>query len=155
MAGGTLSIWMDIMFFGFILSLVLGFLNPYVTKTQKEKARKLSMGEGGQGEGNSVFYRNRMADVVYFLADLIILASATTAFAIEDFVDFARWFSEGPLGVMVVVAITIITIISMSIIYLVVMCIGESVAARLLVAYYMDRYGVILIDKSRSGGGLF
>lgn len=139
----TLPIWASIIIFGVILAAFFGYMNPYVPKDQKLKARRAKYSD--EGEDNSITYRIRLDGFFYVLVSTFVAIAATVAFVFEDFSNFAKGLGGGVAGKILAIVFMFFGLFVVDLFTLAVECVSEDLAVADAKKYYQKRYGVKLL----------
>ncbi|MBQ3474103.1 hypothetical protein IJH24_01605 [Candidatus Saccharibacteria bacterium] len=148
MPGDPLPVWMSIFLSGIILTIIVGFINPYVPKDQKDKAKELKSSEQREVEDYFIVYKVRIAESSYLYVIIIIVLASLVTFAMRDFSFVAlNYFGGGVLGYIIAGILTFAGVVLANFILMTVLVVVEDIAIEELKDFYQTHYDVITVSS--------
>ena len=138
----TFPIWAAILIFGMIALFLVGWLNVYIPKDQKEKAKRIGIGKIRDGETATIKCKNRSTGAWCILLPTAVAVAASVMFFIEDFSVLAHAIHDGAIGYITATLIFFFQFILAGALLLMVLYFGEVMSEQDLRSYYKSRYGV-------------
>ncbi len=138
----TFPIWAAILLFGMIALFFVGWLNVYVPKDQKEKARRISIGKIRDGEIASIKCKNHSTGAWCFLLPTAIAVAASVLFFIEDFTTLAHAIHGGVIGYVTAALIFFFQFVLADMLLFAMLFFGEVLSEQDIRSYYKSRFGV-------------
>lgn len=143
MVKGTLPVWMAILIFGFTFAALFGFINHYVPKEQKEKA-KMVKNDSSPGVDFFIEYNTRVSQLWYVFVGLVVSGASLIAFIMEDFdVIEEKIAASGAVGFFATIIILILALIFVTFLVTAIACLGETFAIEETKDHYWRAYGAI------------
>lgn len=146
MVGSTLPSWTTILLSGSIFLIVFGYINHYVPKDQKEKAKALKESSSYFSEDRCIKYGTRVNPLCYcIIAALISMVTIIVFFVTGDSVLVNGIIeSLGLFGYIINVLAAIIVFFLLSLFLIILACVGETVAVNEDRDHYWRVYGVFM-----------
>ncbi len=149
MVKGTLPVWMAILIFGFTFAALFGFINHYVPKEQKEKA-KMVKNDSSPGVDFFIEYNTRVSQLWYVFVGLVVSGASMIAFIMEDFdVIEEKIAASGAVGFFATIIILILALVFVAFIVTAIACLGETFAIEETKDHYWRAYSVVAVSKKR------
>ena len=146
MSGSSLSIWAIILIVGVLTVFSMGCYNPFITKVDKERAKKLSKKENVPKDKCCIEMKFHFDGIAYVLATLTFSAAALISFLIEDFTYFKNTFFVSGFWGYVLAALSILAaMMVVDLVLLVIPMVAESKTVSSIANQYSRRYGVEVI----------
>ena len=150
MASRTFPIWAAILIFGAVALFLIGYLNVFIPKEQREKARRIGAGKKRKDETSTVVCDYRIMGSWYFVLPGLVSAAAAVMFFIEDFMVLASFIAEGRIvGYVVAGLIFLIAFFLIGGLLFLIPILGESTSFRDTRAFYWSNYGIKVVEKER------
>ncbi len=144
MSGSSLPVWVTIYLCGVLFVGIVSFINPYVPKDQKLKAK--------EKETREIYYRTRLVETFGIVVGIMIVIATIVAFIVEDYSYLVESFGGGILGHIIGVSLIIIGFFIGEIILIIEVILIEDIVIEDIKDFYLTRYDVIVmsIEEIRS-----
>lgn len=143
----TLPVWLMILLSGLMVLALIGYINIYVPKSQKQKAKCISLEELDAPDAQIIYYDVRIHTTWYLILSTIISVLSVVYFIIEDYMKVVNSFRVGIFGHLIGVFLVLILFFVSDLTLLIVPWMTGEYAIRETEKYYSYHYGVSLMGK--------
>ena len=143
----TLPVWLTILLSGVMILALFGYINIYIPKSQKQKAKCIGIDDLDAPDAQIIYYDVRVHTAWYLILSTITSVLAVVFFIIEDYMRVVNSFRIGFFGHVLAIFLTLIIFFASDLALVVIPWVSGEYAIREAERYYFRHYGVSIMGK--------